>query len=326
MMKKVLLGAAVGAMFPLLALSDTEFVARMSTVTEWKSVFGQVAARDMVPARARIGGTLIEIGVEEGSKVSTGQVVAVITDAKLDLQLESVNARIDGLNSQLDNALSELTRGEELLKNGVTTVQRLDGLRTQVSVLENQIEATRAEKRVIEQRASEGAVLAPIAGMAIDVPVTSGSVMMPGEIVAMIGGGGVYLRLAVPERHASFLKQGLTIRVGDDENIHSGRLIKIYPQIENGRVIADVEIDGLNSDFISARIPVRIPVGVTDVIMVPADMVISRMGLDFVSVKQGDTTVQQVVVTGGNRRIDGVGMVEILTGLSVDSVVVQIDE
>lgn len=284
-------------------------------VVEWKSVFGRVEARDTIPARSRIGGTLVTISVSEGSEVQPGQVIATIYDAKLDLQLQSITAQIGALMSQLENAQTELTRGEDLLARGVTTAQRLDALRTQVSVFENQIESTRAQKRVIQQQEAEGAVLAPVAGRVISVPVTTGAVVLPGEAVATIGGGGFFLRLAVPERHAAYLREGLEIRIGDQAV--TGQLAKVYPQIENGRVVADVEVADLNSDYVNARVLVLLPVGTRQALLVPSDAIITRMGLDFVTVQGADGPTRRAVVPGDRHDIDGQAMTEILSGLIV---------
>ena len=59
-----------------------------------KAVFGQVESRDVVPARARIGGTVTSLSVEEGSAVKAGDVIARVVDDKLALQLNAVDARI----------------------------------------------------------------------------------------------------------------------------------------------------------------------------------------------------------------------------------------
>lgn len=312
--QKAVLAAAIAVSVPAAAWAD--FTATKTTVTEWKAVFGRVEARDTIPARARLGGTLVTISVEEGAKVSEGEVIATIDDVKLGLQLQSVDAEIEALQSQLENARTELERGEGLLQRGVTTTQRLDALRTQVSVLENQIEATRAQKKVIEQQRDEGAVLAPVAGTILDVPVTTGAVVMPGEVVSMIAGGGFFLRLGVPERHAHFLKEGLDIQIGAEGTAKPGTLAKVYPQIQNGRVIADVEVEGLSGDFVDARVLVRLPVGESSAILVPANMVTTRMGLDFVNVKTNGDAIKRAVVPGEVHLTDDGEMVEILSGLT----------
>ena len=280
-------------------------------VTEWKAVFAKVEPRDTVPARARIGGTLVELAVDEGDQVARGQVLAKIHDEKLALQLQAVEAQIAALVSQLQNARTELVRGEGLLERGVTTAQRLDALRTQVAVLVSQIDAQQAQKRVVEQQAAEGTVFAPVAGRVLDVPVTSGGVVMPGEPVAILAGGGLFLRLAVPERHRASLKEGATIRIGTG-SAQVGHLAKVYPQIENGRVIADVDVPDMDADFVNARILVHLPVAEREALMVPTAAVVARMGLDFVTVQRGDTQVERAVVLG--EVIDD--RTEVLSGLN----------
>lgn len=288
-------------------------------VTEWKAVYGRIEARTRLPARARIGGTLISLNVAEGDVVAAGDKLGEIVDEKIAFQLAAVDAQLSGIASQLENAQTELTRGEELLARGATTVQRLDGLRTQVDVLTDQLAQAQAQRRVIEQQAAEGTVLAPISGRVLTVPAAAGAVVMPGEPVATLGGNGFYLRLAVPERHLWLLTEGDAIEVSLNGQPLQGRLTKLYPQVENGRVIADVGLPDLSSAFVDARVLVRLPIDRRAALMVPANAIETRQGLDFVNVK-GEGA--RVVVPGGARQIDGVAMVEILSGLKAGDVVV----
>ncbi len=302
-------------------LAGDPYVVKPVEITEWKSVFGRVEARDRVPARSRLGGTLVALDIEEGSVVAEGQLLATVDDEKLRIRLEAIDAQIQVIEAQLLNAQTELTRGEDLLQRGVTTVQRLDALRTQVDVLRGQINATQAERRVIEQQATEGGVLAPISGIVLSVPVTKGAVVQPGEMIAEIGGGGVFLRLAVPERHAGHLKEGAEIVIAREGGSHTGRLDKIFPLIENGRVIADVEVEGLDGLLVDARVLVRLPVGETMAILVPAEALRTRFGLDYIPVKQGDNVVLRNVVIGQHTKIDDRDMVQILSGIKAGDVV-----
>lgn len=298
-------------------LADGIGEARKVTVTQWKAVFGQIEARDQIAARSRLGGTLDSVDVSEGSHVDKGQVIANVTDEKLKLQMEAADAQLRSLQSELANARTELSRGENLRERGVITEQRLDSLRTGVDVLVGQIDAAQAAREVLAQQTAEGAVIAPNSGTVLDVPVTAGSVVLPGETIALIGGGGFFLRLAVPERHAGFLKEGDEIRISGGAEERPGTLVKIYPLIENGRVIADVEVEGLATDFVNARALVRLPVGDSEVLVVPEGAVTTRMGLDFVAVAGPDgAPVLRAVVPGERLEIDGAPMVEILTGLA----------
>jgi RND family efflux transporter MFP subunit len=250
--------ALVAALAPPLALAETSVIVEPHVVTDWKAVYGRIEAQSRIPARARIGGTLVSLDVTEGDTVEAGAEIARVFDQKLDFQRGAIDAQLRALASQLANAETELARGEELLQRGVTTAQRLDALRTQTEVLRNQIAATESERQVIDQQAAEGRVLAPIAGRVLTVPATTGAVVLPGEPIATIGGGGFFLRLAVPERHATMLEEDAAITIEAPAGPVEGRLARIYPQIENGRVIADVEVEALDVAFVDARLPVRL--------------------------------------------------------------------
>ncbi len=299
------------------AFADSVTLAPVS-ITEWKAVYGRVEARDRIPARARLGGTLVSLSVAEGDVVAQGDVLAEIVDEKLGFQLAALEAQGQALAAQLANAQTELTRGEELLAQGVTTAQRLDALRTQVDVVTGQIAALEAQRQVVAQQAAEGAVLAPVAGRVLDVPVAQGAVVMPGEAVAQIGGGGIFLRLAVPERHAANLTEGDAIQIEGADGVAEGRLVKVYPLIENGRVVADVEVAGLSDRFVDARVLVRLPVGERAALLVPEAALVTRGGVDFVGIEGAGL---RAVVPGERVSIEGAAMVEVLTGLQAGDVV-----
>jgi RND family efflux transporter MFP subunit len=284
-------------------------------VSDWKAVFGRVEPRDRLPARSRLGGTLVELAVTEGDVVRAGDVLGRIVDEKLAFQLSAIEAQRESLAAQLANAETELQRGEDLVQRGVTTVQRLDALRTQVDVIRGQIAAVEAQRRLVEQQAAEGAVLAPADGRVLDVPVARGAVVQPGEAVATLGGGGIFLRLAVPERHAAALKTGDVIQIEGAEGPHEGRLERIYPLIETGRVVADVSVQGLPDGFVDARVLVRLPVGQRLALLVPVSAVVTRGGLDFVGVMSGGAVRLRAVVLGDRHPVDGAEWIEILSGL-----------
>lgn len=303
------------------------FLLEPKTVTEWKAVYARVEARDRIPARARLGGTLVELSAVDGDMVEAGQPLARVVDEKINFQMNALDAKLQALQSQLANAEAELKRGEELLQRGVTTVQRLDALRTQVEVFSNQIDASKSERQVLEQQVSEGTVLAPLSGRVLDVPIAAGAVVAPGETIATIGGGGFFLRLAVPERYAGTFREGDAIQIEETGGVSEGKLARIYPQIENGRVLADVEVEGLNDAFfVDARVLVRVPVGERSVLLVPGSAVETVSGLDFVTVAHDGDTVRRTVVTGDEQTIDGTKMIEIVTGLNGGEQVVTDDE
>jgi RND family efflux transporter MFP subunit len=307
------------------------FTVRATPKTGLKAVFAQVEARDTVDARARIGGTIVSLGVEEGSAAKAGDVLANVVDDKISLQLGALDAQIKGLHAQLDKANADLARGKTLFASGTIAKANLDTLQTAANVLVNQIAATEAQRSVLVQQAAEGQVLAPASGRVLTVPLTKGSVVMPGEAVAKIAVGGYFLRLSLPERHAALLHVGDAVQVGARGitatpdagygNVRQGRLVKVYPQIDSGHVLADVEVDGLGDYFVGERTLVWIPVADREVIAVPPDAVVLRYGIDYVRVAAGDQRVDVAVIPGEVFDTPEGPRLEILSGLNAGDVI-----
>jgi multidrug efflux pump subunit AcrA (membrane-fusion protein) len=133
---------------------------------------------------------------------------------------------------------------------------------------------------------NEGEVLAPIAGRALRVPLTAGSVVMPGDPVAEIAEGDYILRLRVPERQAAFLKAGGVVRVDRRDLGGAGAAFAtislVYPLIEDGRVLADASAPGIGDYFVGQRVRVWIAVGKRWSYRIPAGFVVTLDGLSYV--------------------------------------------
>ena len=307
-----------------------EFTVKPIERPDYKAVFGRVEAQHLVPARARLGGTILSLSVEEGSAVKAGDVVAVVVDDKLALQLGALDARLKALDAERRNANADLERAQKLLESGVVPRKQVEGFQTRVDVLTNQFAAAEAERSVLAQQRSEGEVIAPAPGRVLSVPVTEGSVVMAGETIARIAGGGYFLRLSLPERHAGQVKTGDEVLVGsrgmtdigDKAPAGRGKVIKVYPEIDGGRVLADVEVEGLGDFFVGERTRVWIAVARHQMLAVPAVALVTRSGVDYVRVALPGGEADVPVIVGEGFEENGQAFIEILTGLKDGDTVV----
>lgn len=297
-----------------------EMTVKTREVDDLKAVFATVESVDQVLARARIPGTVSGLLVDEGSRVEAGQRIATIGDPKLALATVGIDARLKAAEAERDLAEIEFRRSQELLAKGAATQARVDNARTRLDVAMRTIAAIRAEKQVSAERSGEGAVLAPTAGVVLKVPVTQGSVIMAGETVAVIAAENYILRMALPERHARFLKVGDKVLVGQrsllagEASSRQGTVRQVYPQIEDGRVMADVAVEGLGDFFVGERVPVHVATGKRPTIVIPREAVSRRFGLDYVTVKDSGPVVVQL-----GQAVDD--SVEVLSGLRDGDVV-----
>lgn len=328
-MRNAIFLAVLAALLARPAAAADTFTVEPQKIADEKAVFATVESSNVVPARARIGGTVAELAVKEGDRVKLGQVVGVVGDEKLVLQMKSLDAQIAGLEAQLAQTQSDLARGEELFSKGTIPRTRLDEARTAFNVASNAHRARVAERSVVEQQLSEGKVLAPAAGRILKVPVTVGSVILPGEPVATVAEENFVLRLRVPERHAEFLKAGDTVRIAGEEMGRSGaqfgKIKLVYPQIEDGRVVADAQVSGLGDYFVGERIRVWVSGGERESFVVPGSFIITRFGIDYARLRKDDKTAIDVPVQRGRElpRPNMPDALEILSGLKAGDVLVR---
>ena len=237
---------------------------------------------------------MLDLKVKQGDRVEEGQVIAVVGDQKLGLQIQAQSAQTQAAQAQVEQARRELERGEQLIKEGFATKARLDQLHAAYDVAINTLKSMTAQQSVAQEQQTQGKVLAPTSGRILTVPVTAGTVVMPGDTIATLAEQNYVLRLNVPERHANHIKSGDAVRVDGSElgssssNSEFGTIKLVYPKVENGRVQADATVKGLGDYFVGERVRVWISAGERKAIVVPSDFLITRNGIDYALVKSAD--------------------------------------
>jgi RND family efflux transporter MFP subunit len=327
--RSVFLAAIAMVLLCQRASAEETFAVAPRAIGDEKAVFATVESANVVPARARIGGTVVQLAVRQGDRVEQGQPVATVADKKFALQIDALDAQIAGLQAEFAKAKTDLARAQELFSHGTTSKVALDTAQTALDVASNTLKARTAERSVVEQQIAEGKVLAPTAGRVLTVPVTTGTVVLSGEPVATVAEQNFVLRLRVPERHARFLRTGDRIRL-DGEDLGSGgarfgAIRLVYPQIQDGRVVADATVADLGDYFVGQRIRVWISAGERTSVIVPGSFIETRFGIDYAHVRTAANSVIEVPVQRGRQlpRPDMPDALEILSGLKSGDVLVR---
>ncbi len=290
-------------MLPIAANAQTFTVAQRMVADE-KAVFATVESISVVPARSRIGGTVAQLNFREGDAVTRGQAIAVVGDEKLVLQMRSLDAQIQALQAQADQAQIDFDRTEGLVGRGTLPRVKLDEARTALNVAQNGLRARTAERDVIQQQQTEGQVLAPQDGRVVKRLVAVGSVMLAGDPVATIAQQDFKLRLRIPERHARFLKAGDGIRVEATE----------FAEEASRHGVIDLVY----------RLRVWISGGDRPAFVIPSSFVKTRFGVDYVQLQQGAATIEVPVQRGRDLATpDLPNGLEILSGIRAGDRLVQ---
>ncbi len=295
----------------------------IQTIVDDKAVFATVRSTDKAEARARLSGTIVDLMIDEGAQVKVGQQVGTIVDDKLKLQMVSLDARIKSASARLTKARGDLKRGRSLKRRGVIASSTLAEYQAAFDVANNDLKSARAERSVLAEQVKQGKVLAPANGRVLKVHVTKGAVILAGESLATIAANQYILRLELPERHARFIKKGEQVMVGArgldpvEKAVGAGIISQVYPELQNGRVVADVEIASLGDYFVGERAQVRIAADKRQAIVIPKGYSFRRYGLDYVLLEQRHAKPLEIVVQLGEPVLlgKGKGGIEVLAGL-----------
>lgn len=319
-----LLGLASSAQ----AAAPTSFNVKAQMITDLAPVFGTVEGERVLPARARIGGTVTALDVHDGDQVKQGQALATIVDSTLASRETALSAEIAGSRAQLAKAQIDFDRSQRLVGQGAVSRAEFDRAKSALQVAKSTLDARIAQRETIRKQIAEGSVHAPAAGRVLHVRVSKGSVMMPGDAVAEIAEAPFRVRLAVPERYTRFLKTGALIRVSGSQlglkGTLFGRLTTIKPAVVDGRVTAYATVPDLPDFYVGARVEAWLPAAKHEAIVIPARDIISLSGSDYVKIRRPDGQVIEAPIQRGPAQPspamkDGV---EILSGLTSGDVVV----
>lgn len=301
-----------------------ELTIKHITITDQKAVYGTVESVKTIPARARVEGTIESLNVKEGDVVESGQVIAKVFDAKLKPKLDALDSKIKSLKSEQTLAQTELGRTEALIRSGAESRAFLDKAKANFESVTGALNAAIAERNVTAEQGNEADVLAPTAGRVLKVSAVNGAIVRPGETIADIATSASVLRLMLPERHARFIKTGDKVMIGErgeteesSKPKYEGHIRLVYPELQEGRVVADVEADGLGGYFVGERARVYIGTGERETFVIPASYLTTRFGLTFVRLKDG----REIAVQTGQPQ-DKENL-EILSGLKFGDILVK---
>lgn len=288
-----------------------------SVVIDYRPVIARIEAGDTATARSRLQGVVTRLNLVEGQIVKAGELVAVVTDSTIPPQLAALSSNIEGLKSQVKQAESDIARNEGLLAQGFYPRARLDAEKTSFDVLKRSLASVEAERRALSAREAEGRILAPAEAHVTDVNIVRGSVVSPGDVLASFATVNGVVRLALPERHAATLAEGEAISLrlpSRSDDIRTATIIRIYPELKQGSVIADAKVEGGLTALFGERVDVLAPVGERRAIRIPKDYVSTRFGVDFVRVQVGERFIDAPVALAAPL-VDTAGQYEILSGL-----------
>ncbi len=163
-------------------------------------VQGNVETDRDVVFNAEMGGTITRVHVEEGQRVSAGQVLV-----SLDASILSSNA--NEIKTQLSYAEYMLSKQEELRNRGLGTEFEYEAAKSQVNGLKSRMNSLNTQR-------GKSSIVASFSGVVNRVFAREGQVVGPqNPLVRVVDNGAVSITADVSEKHYSSVKVGTQLEV-----------------------------------------------------------------------------------------------------------------
>lgn len=229
---------------------------------------GYVVARTRASVSSRISGRLASLGVEEGSRVRRGQILARLENA--DYEAAVAQAAADSLRAVAaleeaqvarDQLGRDLARAKELLARNLESASaienlnaQLDGASARVGVQQAQVRAAQAALAFARANLDNTYIRAPFDGTVLRkdaevgevvAPVATGGGLTRGAVVTMADLGTLEVEVDVNEAYIAQIKSEQSARITLDAypSVNfAGRVRQIVPTADRQRATVQVKV------------------------------------------------------------------------------------
>ena len=288
-------------------------VAELGTAARTVSASGAVEPLRTVAINSQLGGALLTVNVEEGSRVSAGTVLARIDSRELSAQLAAAEAALEAATRAAD-------RAQQLFDQQIVTAAEYERDQTAAS-------AARASRDQLRTRIGYATVRSPIAGVVLQKQVERGDVVSANtEMFTVADISSLVVRVPISELDVTGLDVGDEVEVTLDAlpgRPMPGRIRRIFPSADTltRLVPVEVELRGAAARDVRPGFLARVTFSLDprgNVLLVPASAVVdAAAGAAVFRVKDG--TASRTSVRRGDTYQ---GRVEILSGLSPGDTIV----
>jgi RND family efflux transporter MFP subunit len=224
---------AESAPAPTTVGTENVVVVTQAELASGPAISGNLQAAQEATVRAQIGGTILQTFVDEGTRVSTGTLLARIDDRTIRDQYLSARSAVTSAQSAADVAQRNLERSERLATAGAIADRDLETARTQNIAAQSQLADARARLTLQEKQLADAQIRAPFTGIVSKRQANSGDVVQPGgELFRVVDPTSMRLDASVPASQLSAVKVGAPVSFsvsGYPDRTFEGKITRDQP-------------------------------------------------------------------------------------------------
>lgn len=282
---------------------------------------GPLVAPNTAVVRAKAAGTLLNLTVAEGSRVTAGQKLGTVDLADLNARLNERQAQVEAARAQLVQAERTHASNQRLAEQQFISPNALESSKAALDSARANLAAAQAQTETVRINLREAGLVAPISGIVAKRHVVPGEkVSNEQQIVTIVDLTQLEMAGSVGTHEVGMLQSGMpvTVQVEGVAEPVKGKLARIAPAAEPGTRSIGVAIALANpteqlraGQYAQAQ--VMMPEGAPRLTL-PVAAVGSASGQEYVWTIEQGKLLRRAVTTG--RRDDAKGLVEVKDGLA----------
>lgn len=274
--------------------------------------YGELITKQSVQLSAQAEGRIQTVNISDGEQVEAEQLL-------FELENTSQEARLNQARANLSLAELHFDRTKKLYDRGATSLQEFDQAKSS-------LDAQAAEVDLYQDEWDKTQIKAPFAGTLSHQEVSLGETVYPGtSLIRLVDNNNLIAQFTVPEKYLSSIKLGQDINITTPaykDKVYQAQVTYIAPMVNSSSrsVRVEAKIISEHSDLIAGMsINIEHIIGTAEkTITVPEESIhISLEGANVFVVKNNHAYETPVKI---GQRLNG--RVEIISGLSADSIVV----
>jgi membrane fusion protein, multidrug efflux system len=216
------------------------------------SLSGTLMPLNQTTVKSKVAAEVRQISVQEGDKVTRGQIIAQLDVADLKARLASQQATLDEARARLALAEKNRETNRALLNQNFISQNAFDGIASSADVGQASVRAAEAQWQIARRAMDDAVVRSPMDG------IISKRFVQPGEkinfdapLAAIVSLNQMELEAPVPANEIPRIKAGQTVDFnvdGFNGRAFAGKVARINPSAESGSRSIMVYVSVDNAD------------------------------------------------------------------------------
>lgn len=222
-----------GEVAPIVPVVKTVVLAdQTQTYASW-SLMGTLVARYTSEMAFQINGKVAERLVDASDTITENQVLYRLDPRDFELAHDIARSNVKATQSDIEFALSELSRLQKLIKRNLTSQQAVDQAKNRVTVLEAELNALHLQLQQAQNQLNYTVLKSPGLGKVLSIQTEVNEVVTAGQAVATIAlAGHREVTVQIPESRLQNLPEKADVTLLGSTELFSATLRELATQAD----------------------------------------------------------------------------------------------